>query len=104
MIDSAPAQHRCAFCDRPIEVGTGYVARIDVFADPQLPPMSSEQIESANLNATMAELMAQMNGMSQEELQDSVHRRFEYRLCPLCHRSFLANPLGAPRRVPVGKN
>ena len=95
---------RCALCDRPTAAGEGYVVRIDVLADPELPPMTAGQVESADLSNTLAELIHQMNGMSPDELQDGVHRRFEYRLCPACHRSFLSNPLGMPRRLPVGKN
>lgn len=94
----------CDICARPIAPGSGYLVRIDVFADPQLPPMSADDIAAADVNATLAELMHQIEGMSESELQDGVHRRFEYRLCPACHGGYLANPLGMPRVVRVGKN
>jgi hypothetical protein len=38
-----------------------------------------------------------MKGMSADELQDQVHRRFEYKLCRVCQMRFLVNPLGKPR-------
>lgn len=87
-----------------MEAGAGYVVRIDVFADPEIPPMTAEQIASADLNATLAQVIEQTKHLSAEDLQDSVHRRFHYRLCPACHRQYLANPLGLPRTVQVGKN
>jgi len=94
----------CALCAREVPAGDGYLVRIEVLADPELPKMTGEDIAAANFDAAMAELMEQMKHMSADELQDGVHRRFEYRLCPACHRRYLANPLGAPRHVPVGKN
>ena len=83
----------CAACGRPVPLGAGYVVRIEVFADPELPEMTAEQIAAMDLDAAMAGLLEQMKRMSAEELQDGVHRQFEYRLCPLCHRRYLANPL-----------
>ena len=94
----------CALCRRHVPLGEGYVVRIEVFADPQLPPMSAEQIAATDFDAVLAQLLEQMKHMSAAELQDGVHRRLEYRLCPACQRRYLANPLGLPRELPVGKN
>lgn len=94
----------CALCLNPIPPGAGYVVRIDVFADPHLAPMTTDQITTADFNGTLAELMLQMEKMTAEELQDGVHRRLEYRLCATCHKSYLANPLGMPRGVHVSTN
>ena len=35
-----------------------------------------------------------------DDLQDQVHRRFEFKLCRPCQAKFLANPLGRPRGTP----
>lgn len=94
----------CAICARPLAAGAGYVARMDVYADPALPPTSGAELETADFAAAMAAAIAEAQKLSAEELQDGVHRRFEFRLCPACHRDFLANPLGLPRRVSTGKN
>src|SRR5690242_7341770 len=94
----------CALCDREVPAGNGYVVRIEVFADPQLPKMTAEEIAAASFDAAMAQLMEQMKHMSADELQDGVHRQFEYRLCRACQCRYLANPLGAPRHAPVGRN
>jgi hypothetical protein len=94
----------CALCERPIIVGAGYIVRIDVMADPQIPDMASDQLASADFNQALAEVIEEAKTFSAEELQDGVHRRFEFRLCPSCQRRFLANPLGLPRQASIGKN
>lgn len=94
----------CALCGRPVEWHASYVVRIDVFAEPSIPPISTEDLEATNFDQTLAELMKQMEGMSEDELQDDVHRRFEYHVCHPCQRLILANPLGKPRRVRAGTN
>ena len=94
----------CPLCDATIEPGGGFIVRIDVFADPQIPPLTAQQIADANLDQALTEVIEQAKQMSAEELQDGVHRRFEFRLCPACHRRFLANPLGMPRVTRLGKN
>lgn len=80
-----------------IAVHESYVVRIDIFADPSMPPISSEELEQASVADTMAALVEQMKHLSTDELQDQVHRRFEYRLCIKCQARFLINPLGKPR-------
>jgi len=94
----------CAICHRPVEIGAGYVARIDVFADPALPPTTEAELASGDFAASMAAAIEAAKKLSADELQDGIHRRFEFRLCPACHRRFLANPLGLPRKAPLGKN
>ena len=95
----------CDLCAAPLTPQAFYVVRIDVFADPSGPVVSSEELATTDLTGTIDALIEQMKGMTAEELQDQVHRRFEYRLCPGCHRRFLANPLGKPRGAPrAGEN
>ena len=94
----------CALCGRAVPAEASYVVRIDVFADPSLPPLTAEQVAATDLGRTLAEVIEQAKHLSADDLQDSVHRRFEYRLCPRCHPTYLANPLGKPRGVGVGAN
>jgi len=94
----------CAVCERPVEIGAGYVVRMDIMADPELPPMTGEQIAQGNLNAAIAAVIEEARNLSAEDLQDGVHRRFQYRLCPACHKRFLANPLELPRDSRIGNN
>ena len=99
-----PPRVLCDLCDRPVPPHGHYVVRIDVFADPAMPPVTSEEMEEADYQQAMRELMDQMKHLSADDLQDDVHRRFEYRLCRPCQRRFLANPLGKPRAVRAGEN
>jgi hypothetical protein len=80
------------------------VVKIEVFADPAMPAVTADEMEEADYQAAMAELLAQMKEMSAEDLQDQVHRSFEFKLCRACQMRFLVNPLGKPRRVRTGKN
>lgn len=99
-----PGYVSCAICDREVDVHDSFVVRIDVFADPSLPDVSGAELEIIGSAQTMADLLEQMKQMSPDELQDGVHRRFEYRLCGSCQREFLANPLGLPRKRKMGTN
>ena len=101
---SSPLRILCDLCDRPISPHGHYIVRIDVFADPDMPAVTSEEMAEADYQQAMNELIEQMKGMSAEELQDQVHRRMEFKLCRPCQMRFLANPLGKPRTRRVASN
>ena len=94
----------CDLCDRALPKHLRYVVRMDVFADPTIPPLSTAELEETDFDETLDKLMKEMKDMTADDLQDGVHRRFEFRLCPSCHGKFLANPMGKPRDVRTGKN
>lgn len=94
----------CDLCDRQLVKHASFVVRIDVFADPSMPPLSTAELGETDFDATLDQLIDEMKGMTTDDLQDGVHRRFEFRLCPGCHRRFLANPMGKPRDVQTGTN
>lgn len=94
----------CDICGKSVPIHESFIVRIDIFADPTLPPMGGEGQASLDTSDSMAELLEQMKGMSADDLQDGVHRRFEHRLCAKCQRAFLANPLGLPRQRKSGMN
>ena len=94
----------CDLCGTIVPPHAHYLVRIDVFADPAMPEMSSEELEEMDFDQTFANLLEEMKKMSAEELQDQVHRRFEYKLCPRCQRRYLSNPLGKPRESRPGSN
>ena len=56
-----------------------------------MPVLSEEELAETNFDEKLAELMEQMKHLSADDLQDQVHRRFEYRLCPACQRRLLAS-------------
>src|SRR3954453_16604722 len=94
----------CDLCSRPVPPHGHYVVRIDVFADPEMPAVTSEEIEEADYQNAMKERLEQMKGMSGDELQDEVHRRFEFKLCRACQMRFHVNPLGKPLQTRTGQN
>jgi len=98
------AESNCELCGRPMPPHTHYVGRIDVFADPSLPELSAEDVAKLHFDQELAKLVAEMKHMSEEELQDQVHRRFEYKICRQCQVKFLTNPLGKPRVKDPGPN
>ena len=69
-----------------------------------MPPVTSDELDEMNVGEMMDKLIEQMKHLSTDELQDQVHRRFEYTLCGACQRTFLANPLGKPRVTRTGEN
>lgn len=99
-----PARVHCDLCDRIISPHGHYIVRIDVFADPEMPAISSEEMAEADYRQAMRELIEQMKSMSADDLQDQVHRRFEFKLCRACQMRFLANPLGKPRQRRMTNN
>ena len=97
-------ESNCELCGRVIPPHQHYVVRIDVFADPSLPELSAEDVAKLNFDQELAKLVEEMKHMSEEELADQVHRRFEYKICRPCQIKFLANPLGKPRVKGLGPN
>jgi hypothetical protein len=94
----------CDICGQVVAPHAHYIVNIEVFADPKMPPLDTDELEEKDLPQTMAKLMSELKQYTAEELQDQVHRRFEYRLCRACQMRFIANPLGQPRASIPGKN
>jgi hypothetical protein len=94
----------CSLCSKPLAPHAHYIVRIEVFADPSMAPVTSGDLKSLDFDAAVHELLDEMGKMSAEELQDQVHRLFEFKICPLCQPRFLANPLGKPRVAGIGEN
>jgi hypothetical protein len=94
----------CDICGQTVVPHAHYIVKIEVYADPSMPPVDTEELEEKDLEKTLANLMDELKHYSAEELQDQVHRRFEYRICRACQMKFIANPLGQPRVMAPGKN
>ena len=94
----------CDLCGREADLYESYVVQMEVFAEPSVAPVSGEQLAAIDFDQTYTDLLDQMKDMTADDLQDDVHRRFEFRVCRPCQRRFLANPLGKPRDVRAGQN
>src|SRR2546423_13912454 len=96
------AESNCALCGRRIPPHEHYVVRIDVFADPSLPELSAEEVQSLNFDEELRKLVEEMKHMSEEELQDQVHRRVLEKNFRGCQGEVFGDPLGEPRRDKAG--
>ena len=94
----------CDICGITIERHEHFVVRIDIFADPSTPPIDTDHWNGENVTESIEGVIEKLSALSADDLQDDVHRRFEYRLCAACQKRFLSNPLGLPRRRASGKN
>src|SRR6266567_3596328 len=87
----------CDLCGVVVAPHAHYVVKVEVYADPAIPHLDTEDWEEKPPAEELKKLMAELEKYSAEELQDQVHRAFDFRLCPACQREFIANPLGKPR-------
>lgn len=94
----------CDLCNTPIPPHGHYIVKIEVYADPAMPPVDLEALEETDTAAQMQDLLEQMKHLNEDDLMDQVHRAFEFILCRACQRKFLANPLGKPRSVTIPRN
>jgi hypothetical protein len=98
------ADDSCAICQKPLKSGEHYVVRIEVFADPAMPATSETALQATDFSAVITDLLSELNNYTVDELQDQVHRKYEYKICYACQARFLANPLGKPRVTPAANN
>jgi hypothetical protein len=95
----------CDLCGTVVAPHAHYVVKMEVFADPSIPDLHPEDWDEKPPAEELKKLLAELEKFSADELQDQVHRAFEFRLCPACQRAFIANPLGKPRgQQKVGEN
>jgi ribosomal protein L40E len=85
----------CDRCGMTIPPHAHYVVKMEVYADPSLPAVSSDDLEETDYASRTADLLREMEGMSAQELEDAVHWRREFKICRPCQAGLLKNPLGA---------
>ena len=85
--------HRCG-CHLTPGKGNFYVVRIEAFADPTAPEVTTGG-QAGDPGEQIDRLIEQMRDMSEQELMDQVHRRMTLHLCGACYRAWIENP-GAP--------
>ncbi|MDB5324234.1 MAG: hypothetical protein JWN40_5865 [Phycisphaerales bacterium] len=71
-----------------------YVVKIEIYADPALPAVSSDDLEETDYAQRTADLLREMEMLSPQELEDSVHWQRDFKICRPCQRALLRNPLG----------
>ncbi len=85
----------CDRCTKELHPGDGdfYVVRIEAFADPTPPAFSLDDLQRDHRHE-IAQLFAQLNDLSEQELNDQVYRRLTIFLCGLCYAQWIENPAG----------
>lgn len=89
-----PGRFICDRCGDTIPPHAHYVVKITMYADPSLPAVSGDELQEADYEGRMSELMREMAGMSAEELSNSVHWEREFKVCRGCQRAMIRRPLG----------
>jgi hypothetical protein len=84
-------RHRCDMCNDVLPPHGFYIVRMDVFAEPSMPSVSSDELEEMDLEHTIDRLIEQMKHQTADEIQDQVHRRFEIRICLDCQKKLLSH-------------
>jgi hypothetical protein len=79
-----------------LEPGDGnfYVVTIDAVADPTPPRLEHNMRSDRDLQQEIRQLINQLEGMSEREAVDQVHRRVVIHLCLRCYGEWIENPAG----------
>jgi hypothetical protein len=86
--------HICDRCRRPIAPEElRYIAKIQVFAAPELLEISPEDLLRTH-SEEIDRLLRQCERLSEEELMRDVYVEFQFNLCRACQQAYLADPLG----------
>ena len=74
--------------------GNFYVVNIEAVADPT-PPDFVEERSPHQIRAEIESLLVRMEGISEQEALDQVHRRVIIHLCAPCFGAWIENPAGS---------
>ena len=85
----------CRRCGEILQPGAGnfYHVTIEAIADPTPPTFSAEDLAS-DIRQRIVQLLAQLEGVSEQEALDQVYRRQTLFLCGPCCRRWIENPTG----------
>jgi hypothetical protein len=97
----------CDLCGKPLlaDEQTRYVVKIEVYAAYDPMEVSSEDAEGDH-SEEMNALIEHMKGMSAQDAEEQVYKKFRFDLCPSCQARFLKDPLFrvARKQVRFGDN
>jgi len=90
---SGSASLSCARCAVELQPGAGdfYRVTIEAAADPWPPILPDEK--PGDIRQEIERLIAQVEGMSEQEALDQVYRRLTLYLCGPCYRHWIASPV-----------
>ena len=85
----------CDRCGMTIPPHAHYVVKIEIYADPTLPDVSADDLEEADYAKRMADLLKEMESLSQEQLEDAIHWQRDFKICRPCQLHLISNPLNS---------
>jgi len=90
----------CDLCGKTLlaEEDTRYVVKIEVYAAYDPMEICGDDLREDHDDEIQG-LLAQMEDMDAEDLEDQVFKTFRFDLCPECHEAYLKDPLGLKARV-----
>lgn len=85
----------CARCSDELKPGSGELFQVTIVAvaDPS-PPQLATEASADDLRKDIEKLIARMEGISEREAMDQVHRRLVIHLCVPCYQQWIENPAG----------
>jgi hypothetical protein len=90
-----PGPLSCARCAAELRPGRGnfYRVTIEAVADPSPPTFSAEDL-ALDVRRQIERLLAQLEGLSEQEALAQVYQRRTLHLCAACFRRWIDNPTG----------
>jgi hypothetical protein len=85
----------CRRCGVQLQPGAGnfFHVTITAVADPT-PPTFTEEDLAGDVRQKIEQLLAQLEGVSEQEALDQVYRRLAFCLCGRCFRGWIEDPTG----------
>ena len=77
-----------------IDSNVRYIVKIEAYAAYDPLELTRDDLERATPEAYQR-LIEELEASDPREVERQVYVQFEYDLCPVCHRRYLENPLGA---------
>ncbi len=95
----------CDMCGKALllDENVRYILRAEVFAAYDVLELTREDLEKAT-RREIEELIDRMGDMDEQELADSVYKKFVFNLCPRCQRRYIEDPLGVKRHGKAGED
>jgi hypothetical protein len=86
----------CARCSAVLHPGSGdfFQVTIEAVADPWPPCITREDLEK-DIRGQIEEILANLEGLSEQEALDQVYRRLVLHLCNRCFRHWIENPISS---------
>jgi hypothetical protein len=90
----------CDMCGKTLlaDEDTRYVVKIEVYSAYDPMEIGTDDFE-ADHSDEIRDLLAEMEDMEAEEVEDQVYKTFRFDLCQACHEAYLKDPLTKGARM-----